>query len=417
VLAARPGDVVVSDDPFLAEAARVGRDIAGGALRSGGEATWLADEVAFIGGAWHPVLVTLGPDLARGTAGVGWFLARLAAIVDERALAAVATAALHHAVKRSEALISAGRLDWYRGASGVAWAAMDAGRALCSTELTAVGAKTAEAVVRAARGAPDGDPNPALIGGEAGNIAGLLALAKIGGNEAAAETASVRAAQLANTVPVASWAASPSLVSPSTISQAPPQPGAGLARGLSGIGLVLAATGWLEAAGRTFAIERALFEPGQGWVAPGAHAWLDSLAAPDASWCRGAAGIGLAHLTAGVALADLLLLAEAGAAVELVRGHLASRGGPDASLCHGEAGAIDLLATAGALLAEPIHTHAARTAGLALIEGAVSRGRYDGGFGARTRNPSLMFGLAGTATLLLRLHDHNSVPSPTLPPI
>ena len=66
-------------------------------MRSRGQATWLADEIALVDGRSQPTVGTLGPDLATGTAGVGWFLARLAAIADDRALAGVATAALRHA--------------------------------------------------------------------------------------------------------------------------------------------------------------------------------------------------------------------------------------------------------------------------------------------------------------------------------
>lgn len=407
----------MSWDPFLAEAVRVGRHIASEAIRSGDKATWLTDEIQFVAGTWQPVLATLGPDLAGGTAGVGWFLARLAAIANDLTLAVVATAALKHAVKNTDALISGGQLDWYLGASGVAWAAIDAGRALGSAELLAAGMKTTEAVVSATRGVPDGDPDPALVGGESGNIAGLLAIANISGNSAAAEAASVRAAHLANAVPVASWVPAPLPATPSSILQTP-QLGAGLARGLSGVGLVLAATGWPDVARAIFTTERALFETGRGWVAPPAHAWLDSPSSPDASWCRGAAGIGLARLSVGTALADTLLLSEAGAAVELVRSHVALHQASDASLCHGRGGEIDLFATAGALFGEPIHTKAARKAGLALTGKAGPRSvSHAGRFGVRNRNPSLMFGLAGRATLLLRLHHYDSVPSPTLPPI
>ncbi len=381
-------------DPFRAEAIRIGRDIAGGALRSRGQATWLADEIAPVDGRPQPTVGTLGPDLATGTAGVGWFLARLAAFADERALAAVATAALRHAVGNAEPLIAAGRLDWYRGAGGVAWAAIDAGRALGNDELVAEGTQAADAVVSAA--ARDVRSDPALVGGAAGDIAALLALAATSGSDAARRAAADRAAALADAIPAAA---------------------AGLATGLSGIGLVLAAAGEHEAAGRAFAAERAQFEPGLGWLAPAAHDWIEAPAAPDASWCRGAAGIGLARLAARADANDLMPLAEASAAVELVRGRLAAPSDPDASLCHGAAGAIELLLSAGALLAEPTHTQAARVAGLALIERSWSRGRYAGGFGPHARNPSLMFGLAGTATLLLRLHDQGSLPSPALPPL
>ena len=394
-------------EPFLAEATRVGRDVAGGALRSRGEATWLADEVALVDGRRQLIVRTLGPDLATGTAGVGWFLARCSVAAGDRALADVATAALRHGLQGADTLVPAGRLDWYHGASGVAWAAIDAGRALGSAELVERGERAAREVVERARDARDESGEPALVGGAAGVVAGLLALASVGDDGGAGEVAATRASRLA-----------------SRISEATVTPGAGLARGLSGIGLVLAeaaaATGEIgcrESARKAFAAERAQFEPGGGWLAPPAHAWAAALEVPDASWCRGAAGIGLARLGARPALPELVLLAEAGAAIEFVRGYLAASDWSDTSLCHGAAGAVELLLSAGVLLEERTHLHAARRAGLALLEGAWSRGRYASGFGGETRNPSLLFGLTGTGTLLLRLSEPAALPSPMLPPV
>jgi len=396
-------------DLFLEEAVRIGRDVAGGALRSRGQATWLADEIAFADGRWQSIVATLGPDLATGTAGVGWFLARLAATAHDHGLVDVAVAALGHGVERAATLAHAGRLDWYYGASGVAWAAIDGGRALGNAELVATGTDAARTVVKAVRDGREGPRDRALVGGDSGVVAGLLALASICHSDDFLEAAGDRASGLAQTLPDA---------------VEPPGPVAGLARGLSGIGLVLAAaahaTGQPEcrdAAGRAFAAERMRFEPGVGWLTPAAHPWLDAPTAPDGSWCRGAAGAGLARLGARAALRDLLLLAEVSAAVEFVRGYLTAPDDSDASLCHGAAGAIELLVSAGALLGEPAHTHAARTAGLALMERSWSRGRYPGACGTHAHNPSLMFGLAGTASVLLRLHDHGAIPSPALPPI
>jgi lantibiotic modifying enzyme len=175
--------------------------------------------------------------------------------------------------------------------------------------------------------------------------------------------------------------------------------------------------GYEDAARRAFTAERARFEPGRGWHAGSAHPWAPAAEGPDATWCRGAAGIGLARLTAHATLGDLVLLAEAGAAVELVRRHLATRGHRDASLCHGEAGAIELLLSAGLLLGEQAHLGAARTAGHALTERASPRGRYEGAFGAPARNPSMFFGLAGIGTLLLRLPEPGALPTLALPPL
>ena len=391
---------------FLAEATRLARDVAGGALRSRGQATWLADEIALVDGQWMRTTGTLGPDLASGTAGVGWFLARCAAVVGDHELADVAGAAVRHGLERAGTLMDAGRFDWYHGASGVAWAAFDAGRALGSAELLERGARTAQDVVRAAGNTDVQSGALSLVGGAAGVVAGLLALARAGADPVSRDVAAERAAELA-----------------ATVSDSPAELGAGFARGWSGVGLVLAQAaavdsrvGCVEAARQAFTLERAQFEPGRGWHAPTAHDWAAASAAPDATWCRGAAGIGLARLGARRAMPDLFFVAEAGAAVDLVRRHLAAPGGRDASLCHGDAGAIELLLSAGLLLREEAHVGAARAAGLALVERASSAGRYEVAFGAPTRNPSLLFGLAGVGTLLLRLDEPGALPTPTLPP-
>lgn len=349
---------------------------------------------------------TLGPDLASGTAGVGWFLARCAAVAGDHQLADVAGAAVRHGLERAGTLMDAGRLDWHHGASGVAWAALDAGRALDSAELLERGARMAEGVVRAARTADVQSAGLSLVGGASGVVAGLLALGSAGGDPVSREVAADRAAELA-----------------ATMSYGSGELGAGFARGWSGVGLVLAQAaavtaraGCVEAARQAFTFERAQFEPDRGWHAPTAHAWAEASAAPDATWCRGAAGIGLARLGARRAMPDLVVLAEAGAAVELVRRHLAARASRDASLCHGDAGAIELLLSAGLLLGEQAHLGAARTAGLALVENASSAGRYEVAFGPSTRNPSLLFGVAGIGTLLLRLDEPGALPTPALPP-
>ena len=396
--------------PFLDEAARLGRALAGGALRSGRRATWLADEMALTGGRWRPVLATLGPDLGTGTAGVGWALARVAAVTADAAVAEVAAEALRHALDRCDAMVRAGRLDWYEGASGVAWAAVDAGRALGRADLVAAGTAAAGDVTEAARGVPADSDGTALRGGGAGVLAGLLALTLALPSQDALAAARAAAPPLAAAVP----AFPPDAAAPAL--------GAGLARGLSGVGLALAAAAaaggepaWRAAARRAFALERLRYEPGAGWAAGAAHEWRAAPSTADASWCAGAAGIGIARLAAHSLEPEPLLLAEAGAAVEIVRAALAAPPDRDTCLCHGATGGIALLAAAGALLAEPAHIDAARRAGAGLVARARARGWYGTGADGLARNPSLLLGLAGTVALLLQLHEPGALPSPALP--
>ena len=403
--------------PFLDEALRIGRVIAAGALTSNGKATWLADEFTFLDGRWQGAVTTVGPNLASGTAGIGWLLARLAAIHNgDEGLASVAAAATRHSLDRAGDLVDTGRLDWHTGASGAAWIAIDVGRALDDDELVAGGERIARAVIDAVQARSDPAPDAALVGGESGVVAGLLALAGTSGDGRNVVLDVAR--RLAGRMPAGEAESDPTGDRSGAL--------AGLARGLSGPGLALSAAAALDpdestcraGAYRAFAAERRCLEPGTGWLSPGAHPWVDEGPAPAASWCRGAAGIGIARIAAHAVAPDLVMLAEATAAIEFVRTHLMSpQDDDDASLCHGAGGAIELLLVAGSLLGEPVHLDAARRAGHALTQRFRTRGRYGAGIWPGAHNPSLLYGLAGTAALLVRLHDPDLLPSPALFPL
>lgn len=401
---------------FLDEAVQIGRSLVGGAIEHDGRATWLTDSYAFVDGRWQATVATLEGDLGAGTAGVGWVLARLAEIAGgDRALARGAVAAFRHSLARVPTLLGADRLDWYHGASGVAWAAIDAGRALDDAQLVAAGERAALAFVGAAASRPAERRDWSLVGGECGVIAGLLALAPLVDGDRATEVAARVAGAAADAVPDRLHA-----FEHDTSGAVP----TGLARGLSGIGLVLSAAAdavgeadFRSAALRGFVSERAVLEPGVGWFTDDAHPWRPEQRVPASSWCRGAAGIGIARIAASTGHRDLPLLADATAAIELVRSRLAAGPDADASMCHGTSGVVELLLLAGSLLDEPAHTAAARRVGAAMVTAGRSGGRYGCGIAVGAHNPSLLHGLAGTAVVLARLHDPDAITSPALPPI
>lgn len=389
---------------FLEAALDAGRRLVRASLRHGGRATWIGEDVTLGARGWQPTVRTLAADLAAGTAGVGWFLARLGAVAPETDVTAVAEAALRHSLDRGEALLAA-QLGWYEGALGVAWAAIDAGRVLGSGELLERGERLAkmsvDAVVRRA-----GCDDTGLVGGEAGVVAGLLAVACAPNRDEVLAAADGPAERLARSE-----------------HQTTGSMRAGLARGWSGVGLALAAwsaatsqTVGREPAARAFRREREWFEPGAGWLSHRAHDWARGELSADRSWCGGAAGIGSARLAAYAAYSSIADLAEVGAAIEIVRAGMIEGREAGASLCHGTAGEIGLLIDAGVLLAEPAHHAAAQRAGLALMEGGRAGTRRVIGPGVDVRDPSLLSGLAGIGLTLLRLHDPAAAPSPTLPP-
>jgi lantibiotic modifying enzyme len=367
----------------VTDARRIADALAASAIRHAGRCTWVADEPAEPGRAR-----TVGPELATGAAGIGWFLARFAASGGDRSAHAVAVAALRTAAERAPALVAAGRTGFHDGAAGVAWAALDAGDVLGADDLGAEGRAVAERVLEA-------DVRPDAFGlfsgGTAGVVVGLVALADRLGDarflDAAAEPAG-RLAVVAGELARAALRGAP--------------PSRGLALGASGVALAL--LGFARAAGddaaRSAAGEAARAE--RAWSASTgrgelvAHPWLHP-AARAGSWCGGAVGVAHARLLDHALTGALQPLAEVAAALG---GPLPAGG--DGSLCHGLAGRVDLLVTAGLALREPAHLAAARRLARRLP-------------GPAPGNPTLLLGDAGVGLALLRAHEPARIGNPLLP--
>src|SRR5262249_36971240 len=182
---------------------------------------------------------------------------------------------------------------------------------------------------------------------------------------------------------------------------------AGLAQGASGVAMSLAA--WARRTGdedardavtRLLRLERQWFSPARGWYGRTMHeTHRDEHYA--ASWCSGAAGIGLARLNIYADTADAAALADAQAAIHLIR--FSSRAA-DSSICHGACGQIEMLLAGATIFGEATHLRAARTLGVRLVE--QRRSAHEGDL-----QPDIRTGLAGRALTMLRLHDP-SIPSP-----
>src|SRR5215212_7162598 len=122
-----------SDPSFLEAAASVGREVASGAVWLEGRCSWLGTVTDAPAGEYR----ALGPTLYGGTAGVGLFLAQLAAASGEAELRRTAVGALRHALARARSLAPARRDGFHAGALGIAWAAAHAAALLDAEELRA----------------------------------------------------------------------------------------------------------------------------------------------------------------------------------------------------------------------------------------------------------------------------------------
>ena len=247
-----------------------------------------------------------GADFASGTAGVGWFLARLSILDGDPDMGAIAVEALRQSLEGVDELIEGRQLGFHEGAAGVAWASCDAGRALGCEELVERGL----GVVRRVCAAGEEAAEPGLWNGDAGLLVGLLGLSNVLGER------EVEAAAVAVVGRLTQWVSQP----PTSL-----RSGVGLSYGASGIAAALEA--WAArsnsedvsaAARRAFRSERPWLSPGQHWYGQSAHTWTDDAMA-GRSLCSGAAGIGLARLAAYKFTRAPNLLAEAAAAIELIR--------------------------------------------------------------------------------------------------
>ena len=288
-----------SDDPFVAAATGIGRRLTRDAVWDRGCCAWVG-AAADARRPWRVEYRALGPTAYDGTAGVGLFLARLAAVTGAPEVRATAVGALRHALEHAPALPAAGRDGLQGGLIGIALAAVRADALLGVPELR----DRACALVHGARLPPDPDRCPDVIGGSAGAIAGLLALRERLDEPALLESATRAGEALVDRATVTrhgwSWAI-PGHRYPHHL--------CGFAHGAAGIGWALqalyAATGdprFRDGADGAFAYLRSWRETGNGaWPdlrLPGQRRGRPHPGPSDATgtWCHGEAGIALALL-------------------------------------------------------------------------------------------------------------------------
>ena len=110
-----------SNDTFLSAAESIGRRIVADAIWHDSLCSWVGATVD-LEQPWRAEYRALEPTIYDGTAGVGLFLAQLAALTDDADIRRTAVGALRHAVARAHALPLARRDGFHAGSLGIAWA-------------------------------------------------------------------------------------------------------------------------------------------------------------------------------------------------------------------------------------------------------------------------------------------------------
>lgn len=446
-----------SRDRLLELATEIGSRLHRAALWDHGRALWLGDTLEPV--ATGSVLVhrDVGASLYDGTAGIGWFLAQLAALTDgeiRSAATADARGALRHALAATDAIHDP---SLYAGTAGIGWASIHAGIALGDEQLAAAGLeRLATTVVAVVERLDERAMLAELIGGQAG-----LALAALDGadrarGELARPAVGDRLEEAAHALGRAlAAAARPDAMgvrwttftdfdvhagngragAPALAGAGPPL--CGLGHGQSGPMLACAVLGARFGDPNLTALAERAASAERAWLSVERGGWPDLRgfdrtaldqgllpATPD-YWCHGNVGIGLARLHAYRLLGAPALLADATVALHLA-GRAVGRlwravpGSYEAnfSLCHGAAGLIELFVVAAQDLGDPGWTDAARSvtaAGLAHTDAlGQARPAWPPGVDGGDEVPGLMIGLAGTGAALLRLAAPQRVGSPLL---
>ena len=370
-----------------------------------------------ISGEWKVVHRTLGGDFYGGTSGIGVFLARLFAVTGEKLFRTTSRAAIERALSAASSIFPAGRIGFYSGATGIAYAAIIAGELLHDPGLVERGLAMLEDLQE---DDPDGQPLD-VISGSAGAIPVLLGFEEKYQKNALGLLAKRHGDRLLNSARrrAEGW-------SWDTLQTSNGYDLTGFSHGTSGIAWALLElsqrTGietFQDAAFQGFAYERRHYDnETENWPdfrtlnEPGA----DRNRKPGfgVAWCHGAPGIGLARLRAYEIAGDDLWRSEALAALRTTGKYLE----PDAiasqnfSLCHGLAGNAELSLLARRAFKDDGYAKIAEAVGYQGIElYQKARNPWPCGVIGGGETPNLMLGLAGIGYFYLRLCEPDKVPS------
>ena len=418
----RPGT-----SPYFAAARAIAEQIADSAVPVPSGVTWHGDELAGEDeGALTVIRAPVGPYLYTGNAGIGWFLAHVAAATGDRRTADLAADALR--VSLQAAKPGSGSLSLFSGATGIALAAVDVSRCLGRPALGEAGHVLARSVASAVRAPSATTSDWDLLGGLAGTAIGLLAIHQRRPDRLLLQACRAACTRLIDArLAGARGTAWPDPARPEA------EPLCGLGHGASGAAWALAELSWLHDGGEVAAVVDEALRYERGWFSPDRCAWADLRRPAGATreespawttaWCHGALGIGAVRLRMYESTGDLAALAEASASIQAARALVAQgsadlRGSrlSDVTLCHGLGGAVELMLLAYEVTGIADHLRAARRAGdLCLAICRRNGGRWTVGLRGGTDVPGLFLGLAGIGVAMLRLHDPSLAASPMLP--
>lgn len=401
---------------FLEVADTIGRQLVRDAIWHGERCSWLIWTKEPQGGVFRSIYRAASVDLYSGVAGIALFLARLCNITGDVHQRRVVRGAARQIVAQLQEP-PANPIGLYTGALGAAWALAEIGETLGDDALIGDGLAAIEAACRC--------PVPAtaydLLGGRAGAIIVLLAMAKSHGRPDLIDIAERFADEL-----VSAGEASPDGLS-WPLHAGESHNLLGLSHGTAGIALALFELAairpeprYREAAAAALRYERRYFDVARSaWPDFRPQPGQESHPAFPAAWCHGSTGIGLSRLrTHQLDPGDPLTLPEIDAAIAAASRALnvPMMPGADFSLCHGILGNNELLLLAGERFARADAIAAAQRVGDAGIE-LVHRPRNPWGCGVPDagETPSLMIGTAGIGLHYLRLYDPAATPSIALP--
>lgn len=387
---------------------------------NGNQCTWVGRSILECRNDAVPTVTSIGGDLYFGSAGVGLFLAELAAITNEPKVLATALGALNHANTWVNNITSSDYLGLYSGAVGIAVSQVYVGRLFSNEALIERGTQ----ILRSMNSNLPAQIPLDLLAGASGTIQGVLSL-KLN------DEWIPFVEKLADYIVNSALGDSNELWWPFNRASGNSlgfYPLTGLSHGSAGIGLAL-----LEAAaltGRQDLLDagKAAFRYENKWFSKEEENWADLRQSEDnhrmhnnsdlrysVAWCHGAPGIGLARLRALQLIADQKdWICDVHAAVNTVRRRLSfllSDKRADASLCHGIAGLLEFLLVAARELNDHNLMVEVDEAWNHLVLLHDTHLSWPTGFVSGGKSPSLMLGIAGTGHAMLRAARPRSVKS------
>ncbi len=397
-------------------AARIGALLLDEALWSDDGCAWLVQRAGGAatgsGAGQRRSWAVTGGDIYDGAAGIAYFLADLAEVTDDARFKRAAAGALLHAAREAARSMRPQDAMFHLGWAGVVYCLLRVGRGMTRPDLVEWG----ERIARERLGQDDVVcETDDWLGGLAGSILGLLALAREGLSGPVVETANhlghTLVARAAVDGGVRTW--------PDRHSARAAPPLTGMAHGAAGIALALSelavATGddaYRKAALEAIAYERRRFSRSQlNWPDFRRHSPKDNGAHPGrryaVAWCHGAPGIALARTYMWRRTGDDELRAEAELGLETTcrsLDWLLGDGLEHMVLCHGLSGNLAVAQQCHQVgLTLPPEHEVATAAAARHLRAVASLADGDGGTSRWMREtPSLLTGAAGIGHSLLQ---------------